>query len=88
MAIHIVTDSMACLPQDTCSSDKVTIVPLKVSLDGVYYRDGIDITNDEFYRRLVAGAKGAVRSRRPKSSPLPTVPFCKRIQRERLCRCM
>ncbi|MCE5192723.1 MAG: DegV family protein [Candidatus Cryosericum sp.] len=58
MAIHIVTDSMACLPQEYVQQHKVTVVPLKVSLDGVYYRDGIDITNDEFYRRLVAGAKG------------------------------
>ncbi len=58
MAIHIVTDSMACLPQEYVQQHKVTVVPLKVSLDGVYYRDGIDITNDEFYRRLVAGAEG------------------------------
>ena len=28
------------------------------SLDGEYFRDGIDVTADEFYRRLVAGAKG------------------------------
>lgn len=58
MAIHIVTDSMACLPQAYVEEHGVTVVPLKVSLDGEYFRDGIDITNDEFYRRLVAGAKG------------------------------
>jgi len=58
MAIHIVTDSMACLPQGYAEEHDVTVVPLKVSLDGEYFRDGIDITNDEFYRRLVAGAKG------------------------------
>ena len=58
MAVHIVTDSMACLPQTYVEEHGVTVVPLKVSLDGEYFRDGIDITNDEFYRRLVAGAKG------------------------------
>lgn len=58
MAIHIVTDSMACLPQEYVEEHGVTVVPLKVSLDGEYFRDGIDIANDEFYRRLVAGAKG------------------------------
>jgi DegV family protein with EDD domain len=57
MAIHIVTDSTACLPQGYAEEHGVTVVPLKVSLDGEYFRDGIDIANDEFYRRLVAGAK-------------------------------
>lgn len=57
MAIHIVTDSTACMPREYTEQHGVTVVPLKVSLDGEYFRDGIDITNDEFYRRLVAGAK-------------------------------
>jgi DegV family protein with EDD domain len=56
MAIHIVTDSTACLPAGYAEQHGVTVIPLKVSLDGTYFRDGIDITNDEFYRRLVAGA--------------------------------
>ena len=80
MAIHIVTDSTACLPQGYAEEHGVTVIPLKVSVDGEYFRDGIDITNDEFYRRLVAGAKaGAARSRRPRSSPPPIVPFWTRI---------
>jgi DegV family protein with EDD domain len=58
MAVHLVTDSTACLPQEYADEHGVTVVPLKVSLDGEYFRDGIDITADEFYRRLVAGAKG------------------------------
>ncbi len=58
MAVHIVTDSMACLPQTYIEQHGVTVVPLKVSLNGEYFRDGIDISNDEFYRRLVAGAEG------------------------------
>jgi len=45
------------LPEGYAEQHGVTVVPLKVSLDGEYFRDGIDITNDEFYRRLVAGAK-------------------------------
>lgn len=58
MAVHVVTDSTACLPQGYAEGHGVTVVPLKVSLDGEYFRDGIDITADEFYRRLVAGARG------------------------------
>ncbi|MGB9665940.1 MAG: DegV family protein [Candidatus Cryosericum sp.] len=57
MAIHIVTDSTAALPDGYAGQHGVTVVPLKVSLDGEYFRDGIDISNDEFYRRLVAGSK-------------------------------
>jgi DegV family protein with EDD domain len=57
MAIHIVTDSTACLPHGYAEEHGVTVIPLKVSVDGEYFRDGIDIANDEFYRRLVAGAK-------------------------------
>jgi DegV family protein with EDD domain len=57
MAIHIVTDSTACLPQGYAEEHGVTVIPLKVSVDGEYFRDGVDIANDEFYRRLVAGAK-------------------------------
>jgi len=58
MAIHLVTDSTACLPQEYADEHGVTVVPLQILLDGEYFRDGIDVTADEFYRRLVAGAKG------------------------------
>jgi DegV family protein with EDD domain len=58
VAVHVVTDSTACLPQGYAEEHGVTVIPLKVSLDGEYFRDGIDITADEFYRRLAAGAKG------------------------------
>lgn len=58
MAVHIVTDSTACLPQEYADQHGVTVVPLQILLDGDYFRDGIDVTADEFYRRLVAGAKG------------------------------
>lgn len=58
VAVHLVTDSTACLPQGYAEKHNVTVVPLKVSLDGEYFRDGIDLSADEFYRRLVAGAKG------------------------------
>jgi len=68
VSIHIVTDSTACLPKGYAEEHGVTVVPLKVSLDGEYFRDGIDITNDEFYRRLVAGAKAGTTTARPEDS--------------------
>jgi DegV family protein with EDD domain len=57
-AVHLVTDSTACLPQEYAEEHGVTVVPLQVSLDGTYFRDGVDLTADEFYRRLVMGARG------------------------------
>jgi len=89
MAVHIVTDSMACLPQTYVGEHGVTVVPLKVSLDGEYVRDGIDISNDEFYRRLEwREPKGGARSHLPMSSLLPTVPFWSAIRLQTSCRCM
>jgi DegV family protein with EDD domain len=55
MAVHIVTDSTACLPEGYASEHDVTVVPLKVTLDGVTYRDGVDITGNQFYKALEAG---------------------------------
>lgn len=59
MAIHIVTDSTACLPPGYAEQHGVIVVPLRVSLDGVYYRDGVELSGDEFYRRLEAGTLAA-----------------------------
>ncbi len=59
MAIHIVTDSASCLPVGYADQHGVTVVPLKVALGGAYYRDGVEISGDEFYRQLAAGVPAA-----------------------------
>ncbi len=50
--IRIVTDSTADLPQDLTEALDITVVPLKVSFGKDVYRDGIDITADQFIARL------------------------------------
>lgn len=50
--IGIVTDSTAYLGEDYAREHDIRVVPLKVIMDDVSYREGIDITHDEFYRRL------------------------------------
>ncbi len=50
--IGIVTDSTAYLDQDYVEKHDIKVVPLKVIMDEVSYREGVDIDNDEFYRRL------------------------------------
>lgn len=50
--LGIVTDSTAYLDDDYVRKHDIKVVPLEVILDDVSYREGVDITNDEFYRRL------------------------------------
>ena len=55
MAVRIVTDSTSDLSHAQAQELGVTLVPANVIIDDVTYRDGVDMTSDEFYRRLVAG---------------------------------
>jgi DegV family protein with EDD domain len=50
--IGIVTDSTAYLDREYARKHDIKVVPLKVIMEGETYREGVDITNDEFYRRL------------------------------------
>lgn len=51
--VKIVTDSTLDLPMDQIKDLDVTIVPLTVTIDGVSYKDGVDITSSEFAKLLV-----------------------------------
>jgi DegV family protein with EDD domain len=56
MGFRIVTDSSSCLPAGWAAANDVTVIPQRFILDGVPCRDGGDVSTDEFYRRLEAGA--------------------------------
>jgi DegV family protein with EDD domain len=58
--LRIVTDSTCEASQELMSHPLVSVVPLSVVFGQVALRDGIDITREEFWKRL------------PKSDPLPT----------------
>ncbi len=51
-SVAIVTDSTADLPALLAATRSVTMVPLTLNLDGRSYLDGVDITAEQFYRRL------------------------------------
>lgn len=51
--IRIVTDSSADLPAHIAEGFEVHVIPLLVSFGANTYREGIDISNDQFYKRLV-----------------------------------
>jgi DegV family protein with EDD domain len=50
--IGIVTDSTAYMDRGYAEEHDIKIVPLKIIMDDVSYREGIDISNDDFYSRL------------------------------------
>jgi DegV family protein with EDD domain len=50
--IGIVTDSTAYLDQSWATENDIKMVPLKVIFGDEVYREGIDITHEEFFRKL------------------------------------
>ncbi len=48
----IVTDSTADIPEDLVSTLGIKVLPVNVVLDGRRYRDGVDITRDDFYKNF------------------------------------
>ena len=52
MVVKIVTDSSADLPDQLIQELGITVIPLYVRFGEEVYRDRVDISEDEFYRRL------------------------------------
>ena len=55
MAVKVVTDSTSDLPSDLIEGLGITVVPCNVNFGTDSYKDGVDLSTDEFYERLVAG---------------------------------
>ena len=55
MTVKIVTDSTADLPKEVAESLDITVVPLTVHFGTDEFKDGVDLTADEFYDRLING---------------------------------
>jgi len=53
MTVKIVTDSSADLPAELAEELGITVVPLYVRFGEEVYRERVDISEDEFYHRLV-----------------------------------
>jgi DegV family protein with EDD domain len=52
MTIRIVTDSTCDLPKETVDQYGIRVVPLYINVGKQGYLDGIDITREEFYKKL------------------------------------
>ena len=57
MSVRIVTDSTSDLPPDICRELDITVVPLTVNFGDTGYRDGVDLSADDFYKKLIAADK-------------------------------
>lgn len=54
MKIGIVTDSTCDLPPETIARLGIEVVPLHINMGGNLFFDGVNLTKEEFYRRLPA----------------------------------
>jgi len=52
MTVRVVTDTTADLPPEIISDLGITVVPMYVRFGEEVFRDRVEITEDEFYRRL------------------------------------
>jgi len=55
VTVAVVVDSTGDIPAELREELGITVVPLLILFGKEQYRDGIDISNDEFYTRLVEG---------------------------------
>ena len=55
--VQIVTDSCALLKDDEARELGVEITPILLNLDGSSYRDGVEMSHEQFYKLLRGGAK-------------------------------
>ena len=53
MTVKIVTDSLGDIPSDVAQELGITIIPLNVLFGDSVYRDGIDLTTEQFYQKLL-----------------------------------
>ena len=55
MTVRVVTDSVADLPPQVVEELGIAVVPLHVRFGDEIYRDGVDLTAEQFYDKLIQG---------------------------------
>ena len=54
MTVKIVTDSLGDIPSEVAEELGITVIPINVIFGTINYRDGVDLTTDQFYDKLAA----------------------------------
>jgi DegV family protein with EDD domain len=52
MAVKIVTDSLGDIPSEVAEELGITVIPINVIFGTINYRDGVDLTTEQFYDKL------------------------------------
>lgn len=52
MKVKLIADSLCDIPKDIKEKYNIEIIPLTIIFDNKEYKDGVDLTNDEFYKKL------------------------------------
>lgn len=55
MSVKVITDSTSDLPDDVAEQLGISVVPLNVIFGAEQFKDGVELTADQFYDRLVNG---------------------------------
>ena len=55
MTVKLVTDSTSDLPQDLADSLGIELVPANIHFGNETFKDGVDLSHDDFYERLTHG---------------------------------
>lgn len=50
--VQIITDSSCDLPKEILEENNIIVVPLNIEIDGKNYVDGVDLTHEQFYKKM------------------------------------
>jgi len=54
MTVRIITDSLGDIPAGVAKELDITVIPINVIFGRINYRDGVDLTTEQFYDKLAA----------------------------------
>jgi DegV family protein with EDD domain len=54
MTVRVITDSLGDIPAEVAKKLDITIIPINVIFGRINYRDGVDLTTEQFYDKLAA----------------------------------
>lgn len=50
--MQVITDSSCDLPKEILDQNNIIVVPLNIEIDGANYVDGVNMTHEEFYKKM------------------------------------